>query len=82
MESAPLYLLRVDAARYVRERWGAPCSPSWLAKLAVTGGGPRFRKIGRFPVYTRADLDLWLEGRITAPRSSTSAKSAPSPERT
>jgi len=72
MEPAPLYLRRADAARYVRERWGAPCSPSWLAKLAVTGGGPRFRKIGRFPVYTRADLDQWIEGRITTPRHSTS----------
>jgi len=79
MEPAPLYLRRAEAARYVRERWGAPCSASWLAKLAVTGGGPRFRKIGRFPLYTRADLDIWIEGRITAPRHSTSAKSAPSP---
>ena len=81
MEPAPLYLRRADAARYVRERWGAPCSPSWLAKLAVIGGGPRFRKIGRFPVYTRGDLDAWIEGRITAPRHSTSAKSVPSSER-
>jgi len=78
MELAPLYLRRADAARYFRERWGAPCSPSWLAKFAVTGGGPRFRKIGRFPVYTRADLDAWIEGRITTPRSSTSASEAPS----
>jgi len=47
---------------------GRAYSPSWLAKLAAIGGGPRFHKIGRFPVYTRADLDLWIEGRITAPR--------------
>jgi hypothetical protein len=78
MEPAPLYLRRADAARYVREQWGAPCSPSWLAKLAVTGAGPRFRKIGRFPVYTRGDLDIWIEGRTTTPRHSTSAKPAPS----
>jgi predicted DNA-binding transcriptional regulator AlpA len=51
---------------------GAPCSASWLAKLAVTGGGPRFRKIGRFPVYTCSDLDEWVEAKITAPRRSTS----------
>jgi len=60
---------------------GCASSLSWLAKPAVTGGGPRFRKIGRFPVYTRADLDMWIEGRTTPPRRSTSAKSAPSPGR-
>jgi hypothetical protein len=74
MEPAPLYLRRADAARYVRERWGAPCSASWLAKLAVVGGGPQFRKIGRFPVYTRTDLDAWIEAKISAPRRSTSAQ--------
>jgi hypothetical protein len=51
---------------------GAPCSAKWLAKLAVVGGGPQFRKIGRFPVYTRSDLDEWVEAKITAPRRSTS----------
>jgi len=74
MEPVPLYLRRADAARYVRERWGAPCSASWLAKLAVVGGGPQFRKIGRFPVYTRTDLDAWIQAKISAPRRSTSAK--------
>ena len=66
------YLRRVDAARYVREHWGIPCSPKWLAKLAVTGGGPIFRKAGRFPLYLPADLNTWAEGRIGAPRRSTS----------
>ena len=73
MEASSLYLRRIDAARYVRERWGAPCSARWLAKLAVTGDGPPFRKFGRFPLYMRADLDAWTEARITAPRLSTSA---------
>lgn len=78
MEYAPLYLRRIDAARYVRERWGAPCSAKWLAKLAVVGGGPQFRKIGRYPMYTRADLDAWIEGRISAPRRSTTLIAADS----
>jgi hypothetical protein len=72
MEASPFYLRRAEAAEYVLERWGAPCSAKWLAKLAVVGGGPQFRKIGRFPVYSRADLDAWIEARITAPRYSTS----------
>jgi hypothetical protein len=66
------YLRRVDAAHYVRETWGIPCSTTWLAKLAVIGGGPIFRKVGRFPIYLPADLDAWAEARIGEPRRSTS----------
>lgn len=66
------YLRRVDAAHYVRTTWGVPCSTRWLAKLAVTGGGPIFRKAGRFPIYDPADLDNWAQSRIGEPRRSTS----------
>jgi hypothetical protein len=66
------YLRRSDAAQYVRSTWGVPCASKWLAKLAVTGGGPIFRKAGRFPLYLAADLDAWAEARIGAPRRSTS----------
>lgn len=68
------YLRRAAAAHYVRETWGLPCSSKWLAKLAVTGGGPIFRKAGRFPLYTSADLDTWAESRIGVPRRSTSVE--------
>lgn len=66
------YLRRSDAAAYVRLTWGIPCSAKWLAKLAVVGGGPVYRKAGRFPIYTPDDLDLWAESRISAPRRSSS----------
>lgn len=69
---APKFLRRADAARYVRDRWGIPCSTRWLAKLAVVGGGPIFRKAGRFPIYAPDDLDRWSEGRVGEPRRSTS----------
>jgi hypothetical protein len=72
MPTTTRYLRRADAARYVRETWGLPCSAKWLAKLAVTGGGPIFRKAGRFPIYQPADLDAWSEARISEPRRSTS----------
>jgi hypothetical protein len=68
----PKYHRRHDAARHVREEWGQPCSARWLAKLAVTGGGPVFRKVGRFPLYTTEDLDAWAESRIGKPQRSTS----------
>ena len=66
------YLRRIAAVRYVQERWGLPCQPTWLAKLAVVGGGPVFRKCGRFPVYEEAALDEWAQGRLSAPMRSTS----------
>src|SRR2546429_408278 len=68
----PRYFARTDAARHVRETWGLPCSPRWLAKLAVVGGGPVFRKAGKTPLYTPSDLDAWAQSRIGAPRRSTS----------
>ena len=47
--------------------------PAWMAKLAVVGGGPIFRKAGKTPLYDPADLDAWAEARMSAPRKSTSA---------
>jgi hypothetical protein len=72
--NAPRYRRRADAARYVRETWGMPCSQAWLAKLAVVGGGPIFRKAGRFPIYLDSDLDIWAEARISSPRNATSVE--------
>ena len=68
------YLRRANAAHYVCATWGIPCSAKWLAKLAVTGGGPIYRKAGRFPIYSAPDLDRWAEARIGAPRRSTSVE--------
>jgi len=72
MTITPKYFRRADAASYVRESWGVPCSRAWLAKLAVMGGGPVFRKAGKTPLYLPADLDAWAEARIGAARKSTS----------
>jgi hypothetical protein len=36
MVLSPHYLLQEKAAQHVRDTWGLPCSPRWLAKLAVT----------------------------------------------
>lgn len=72
--NAPRYFRRDAAARYVRETWGLPCSTRWLAKLAVVGGGPIYRKAGRTPIYAPADLDAWAQARIGAPQKSSSAK--------
>jgi len=66
------YLSRNAAAQYIRNCYGFPCSRQWLAKLAVLGGGPIFRKAGRNPIYAPADLDDWAMARIGEPQRSTS----------
>lgn len=64
------YLRREQAAEYLQSKWGFGAVKT-LASMAVRGGGPRFRKLGRFPVYTPEDLDAWAQGRMSAPVSST-----------
>lgn len=76
--TSPHYLRRNAAAAYIQERWGLPCSRAWLAKLAVVGGGPIYRKAGRTPIYAPCDLDAWAQKRIGAPQRSTSDVAAAS----
>lgn len=38
-------------------------SVSYLEKLRVTGGGPRFAAMGRAISYAVADLDAWAAAR-------------------
>lgn len=66
------YLSRTEAAQYIQSRYGFPCSRQWLAKLAVLGGGPIFRKAGRNPIYAPVELDDWAMARIGEPQRSTS----------
>lgn len=66
----PAFLRRNQAADYLQERYGFGTTET-LAKLACVGGGPRFRKLGRFPVYTAEDLEAWAESRLSDPVSST-----------
>jgi hypothetical protein len=58
-------LRRVDAAKYVTETYGFPCSPKTLAKLAcVSSDGPPFRLAGRIPLYPTSGLDGWALAKI------------------
>jgi len=38
----------------------------------VIGGGPMFRKAGRYPIYEPTELDRWAEARIGPQQRSTS----------
>ncbi len=59
------YYPREEAAEYVRTTWGLPCAKNTLAKLACVGGGPRFYKAGRTPLYAPIDLDNWAQARLS-----------------
>jgi hypothetical protein len=77
----PRYMQRADAARYLRETYGIRCVAQTLAKYACTGAGagPAFRKAGKFPIYSRDDLDAWASSRLSEPMQSTSAVAVRTP---
>lgn len=66
-------LRRAQAAEYIVANFGFPVSKKSLAKWACVGGGPPFRRAGRFPLYDPEDLDAWAEAKIGPLQTSTSA---------
>ena len=73
----PIRLLRrKEAAQFVQNTWGIPLSPRTLAKLVVVGGGPLYRKAGRFPLYEVEDLDAWAASKLGPKRRSSSDEAA------
>ena len=73
MESNKNYR-RHEASGYLKQKWGIDRKPSTLAKLAVQGGGPRFVKAGRFPLYPEHELDMWARRMISPLHTSTSCQ--------
>lgn len=65
MDQTEKLLRRVEAAAYVTQTYGMPCSPKTLAKLAcVSSEGPPFRMAGRIPLYPKDGLDAWAKKKI------------------
>ena len=58
-------LLDTNAASEVLTELGDPHKPATLRKKRCTGGGPKFRRLGSKPVYTRSDLEAWIEERLS-----------------
>jgi hypothetical protein len=73
------FFRRTPASRYLKDAWGVNFAPATLAKYAVIGGGPIFRRAGRVPLYSQNDLDSWIRSKLTGPMTSTS--DLPSPQR-
>jgi len=60
---------RDDAASYLRDKWGIPCSAGHLANLASRRIGPKYFLFGRFPIYLQSELDRWAQSRISQPKT-------------
>ena len=71
----PKYLRRSEAADFLC-KMGVPCTRNTLAKMAVVGGGPLFRKLGSIPLYTPGDLEDWVASKLTKPVNSTAQLSS------
>ena len=67
----PHRLRRREASAYLAAVHGIRLGPNTLAKLAVTGGGPRYRLDGRYPLYERPELDAFAAARLGPLRTST-----------
>ncbi len=65
-------LRRKAASEYLAQTHGVHRAASTLAKLAVIGGGPVFRRINAVPFYTPDDLDGWVASKLSPPMRSTS----------
>jgi hypothetical protein len=67
------FLRRRQAADYLQSKYGFGAMAT-LAKGAVTGDTPYFRKAGKMVLYTKASLDEWALKKIGPPQRSTSDK--------
>ena len=71
-EQFPNRLSRAEAASYLHLQHGIRRKATTLAKLAVVGGGPAFRRIGaRHVAYDRSELDRWAEALLSRELRST-----------
>ncbi|MBL8419313.1 MAG: hypothetical protein JNK92_01640 [Dechloromonas sp.] len=66
------FLTRAEAAQYLTEQLGLPTAKTTLQKWVTNGGGPVYRRFGKYAVYAVPDLDTWADGKLTTPRCSSS----------
>jgi hypothetical protein len=53
-------LTRRQAVEHIVKQHRVPMTPQKLARLASKGGGPRYRKFGKKPLYDPPSLDDWV----------------------
>ncbi len=57
-------LRRWEASEYLKAVHGIEEAPATLAKKATLGGGPRFHRVGRVPLYPVVELDDYARTRL------------------
>ena len=67
----PKWMRRQQASEYLAVEHGISHSVATLAKLAVVGGGPAYRKDGPYPIYAPDGLDEYAGARVGPLRRST-----------
>jgi hypothetical protein len=76
MHSQDILLRRRAAAAALTEA-GFPTAAATLAAFVCRGGGPPFRRYGKYPLYKLDDLIEWAQARLGPPiRSSSEADAA------
>jgi len=72
MSQGKVNLRRDEASDYLRETYNIRYAPATLAKMVSTGGGPRYHKVNRSPLYPVAELDAWAR-KLLGPLHSSSS---------
>ncbi|MEM8974003.1 MAG: hypothetical protein AAGD43_18225 [Pseudomonadota bacterium] len=70
---------RSGASQYLQEVWNLKFAAQTLAKLATLGGGPRYHKAGRTPLYPKDELDSFAREKLGPLLASTSEMPEPEP---
>jgi len=52
------------AALYLKQHYSVPVTPGTMEVWRSYGKGPRYRKIARWVVYTKDDLDQFANGQV------------------
>jgi len=53
-----------EAASYLKEQHSIPVTPGTMEVWRSHGRGPRYRKVARWVIYQRADLDRFATGQV------------------
>lgn len=59
------YLTRIKAAEYINNMTGIQTTHKSLASMSTRGVGPKFQKFGSHVLYEIADIDAWIQSKMS-----------------
>ncbi len=66
-----MYITKQQASAYLTSL-GITISENTLSKYITVGGGPKYHKFNRRVLYTKEDLDAWVQSKLSIKMSSSS----------